>query len=105
MPRPFRARRPSHAIAVTVVLAVLGAVSPPTIAASAEAVPVPGDPLTGSGAVNRAELTAGQLTEGAATDTVSDSAFALPAQAAPPTHSFQAPSPSRVSPPPAASAC
>ena len=89
MPRPFYARGLSRAIVVTVALAAACTVSPPTIAAPAEAVPVPGDPLTGSGAVNRTELTAGQLTEGAATDTVPDSAFALPAQAAPPTHSFE----------------
>ncbi|MDV7090363.1 serine hydrolase domain-containing protein [Rhodococcus opacus] len=89
MPRPFYARRLSRAIVVTVALAALCTVSPPTIAAPAEAVPVPGDQLTGSGAVNRTELTAGQLTEGAATDTVPGSAFALPAQAAPPTHSFE----------------
>ncbi|MFE2448878.1 hypothetical protein ACFXDF_43825 [Streptomyces sp. NPDC059426] len=89
MPRPFHTRRLRRAAAVAAALAGLFAVPPPTIAALAATAPIPGDPLTGSGAVNRTELTAGQLAGGTAEDTVPDSAFALPAQAAPPTHSFE----------------
>lgn len=92
MPRPSPTRRLRRAAAVAAVLAGLFTVPPPTMAApaaNAANAPVPGDPLTGSGAVNRTELTAGQLTGGSAEDTVSDSAFALPAQAVPPTHSFE----------------
>lgn len=89
MPRPFHARRLRRAAATAAVLAGLFAVPPPTMAAPAATAPVPGDPLTGNGAVNRTELTAGQLAGGAPEATVPDSAFALPAQAAPPTHSFE----------------
>ncbi|MEU8802680.1 hypothetical protein [Spirillospora sp. NPDC048819] len=58
-------------------------------AAAATVTPVPGDPLTGSGAVNRSLLTYAQLMSGTSTAPVSDGAFALPAQAAPPTHTFE----------------
>ncbi len=51
--------------------------------------PVPGDPLTGNGVTGRTLLTYADLTTGSSTAVVSDSAFALPAQAAPPTHQFQ----------------
>ncbi|WP_433920511.1 hypothetical protein OIE50_48250 [Streptomyces canus] len=89
MPRPFHARRLRRAAGTAAVLAGLFAVPLPTMAAPAATAPVPGDPLTGSGAVNRTELTAGQLAGGTAEDTVPDSAFALPAQATPPTHGFE----------------
>ncbi|WP_406141498.1 beta-lactamase family protein [Streptomyces anulatus] len=91
MSRPFPVRRLRRAAAVAAVLAGLFAVPPLTTAAPAAtaSVPVPGDPLTGSGAVNRTQLTAAELTGGSAEDTVPDSAFALPPQAAPPAHSFE----------------
>ena len=89
MPRPFHARRLRRAAATAAVLAGVFAGPLPTMAAPAASAPVAGDPLTGSGAVNRTELTAGQLAGGTAEETVPDSAFALPAQAAPPTHSFE----------------
>lgn len=56
----------------------------------ASAAVVPGDPLTGNGKVSRSVLTAEQLAS--ATDpptTVVNSAFELPAAAAPPAHSFE----------------
>lgn len=56
--------------------------------AVATVTPVPGDPLTGSGVVARSELTAATLTSGTATATVTDAAFALPATAAMPLHTF-----------------
>ncbi|MFI1678446.1 hypothetical protein [Streptomyces sp. NPDC020607] len=96
MPKPFHPRRLHRAAALAAVLAGLLAVPLPTAAPAATPtatvpvpVPVPGDPLTGSGAVHRTELAAGQLTGGTARDTVTDSAFALPAHAAPPAHSFE----------------
>lgn len=49
---------------------------------------VPGDPLTGSGVVDRTQLTAADLTGGTAASTVPDGAFALPAAAARPRHTF-----------------
>ncbi|MEV6012858.1 Ig-like domain repeat protein [Streptomyces sp. NPDC051976] len=62
----------------------------PLPAAAATANPVPGDPLTGNGAVSRALLPYGQLTTtqspGAAVD---DAAFALPSAAAPPQFTFE----------------
>lgn len=58
-------------------------------AAAAEADPVPGDPLTGTGEVPRTVLTATDLTSGTSTGPVPDSAFALPAEAAPPQHTFE----------------
>ena len=58
--------------------------------ASAAITPVPGDPLTGSGAVTRSVLTSAQLTSTSApTATVTNDAFALPAAAAPPAHVFE----------------
>lgn len=80
-------RRPLAIIALTVLVgAFVGATAAP---AGATAPPVPGDPLTGSGAVSRTLLTAAQLTSGTSTATVSNGAFALPAAAAAPTHSFE----------------
>ncbi|MEV5795689.1 hypothetical protein [Streptomyces sp. NPDC052192] len=83
------ARRRWAMLALFVVLLALVPVSPlaarPAYAASA----IPGDPLTGSGAVTRSVLTAADLTRGAATGTVTDNAFALPAAAAAPTHAFE----------------
>ncbi|MFM9670935.1 hypothetical protein [Streptomyces galilaeus] len=61
----------------------------PSPALAESAAPVPGDPLTGSGAVPRTVLTAAQLSSATPTGTVVDSAFALPAEAAPPAHSFE----------------
>ncbi|MBI2243116.1 MAG: hypothetical protein HYU55_03915 [Nocardioides sp.] len=66
-------------------LAVVLATAP----AAAVGTPVTGDPLTGSGAVTRSVLTASQLASATPTGTVADSAFALPANAAPPTYEFQ----------------
>lgn len=51
---------------------------------------VPGDPLTGSGAVTRTVLTAAQLASSSAPGaTVTNDAFALPVAAAPPAHTFE----------------
>ena len=52
-------------------------------------VPVLGDPLTGSGAVSRRLLTYNDLMAGTSTAPVDDSAFALPANAAMPTNTFE----------------
>jgi len=73
------------------VIAALAATALSSIAspATAASTPVPGDPLTGSGAVARSQLTAAQLTSGTAAATVPNSAFALPAEAAAPTASFE----------------
>jgi len=67
-------------------LAATGLVATP---AGAAVTPVPGDPLTGSGAVSRAGLTTTDLTPGRSTGTVDDAHFALPAGAAPPAHTFE----------------
>jgi len=79
----FAARRAPWIGAVALLSLVLSAAP-----AAAAPTPVPGDPLTGSGAVNRTVLTAAELTSGSAQDTVTDAAFALPAGAAPAAHSF-----------------
>lgn len=50
---------------------------------------VPGDPLTGNGVVSRTLLTYANLTSGSSTAPVDDSAFALPANAAMPLHTFE----------------
>ena len=50
---------------------------------------VPGDPLTGNGVVSRSLLTYANLTSGSSTAPVDDSAFALPANAAMPLHTFE----------------
>ncbi|MGH3705751.1 MAG: hypothetical protein ACRDT9_14045, partial [Agromyces sp.] len=51
---------------------------------------VPGDPLTGTGAVTRTVLTAAQLASSSAPGaTVTNDAFAMPAAAAPPAHTFE----------------
>ncbi|MGH8900781.1 MAG: hypothetical protein ACRDYA_03650 [Egibacteraceae bacterium] len=57
--------------------------------AYAAVVPVPGDPLPGSGAVTRSLLTAADLNSGTSNAPVDDGAFALPEAAAPPTHTFE----------------
>ena len=75
----------------------LTAVGPPpasTAIATAPAAPAttvaPGDPLIGSGTVARPVLTAAQLASSAApTATVPNDAFALPAAAAKPLHTFE----------------
>lgn len=75
------------------VLAVALAIAPwsPFAAGTAHAATstIPGDPLTGSGAVTRTVLTEADLTTGSATATVADDAFALPANAAAPTNTFE----------------
>lgn len=50
---------------------------------------VPGDPLTGSGNVTRTLLTYNDLMSGSSAAPVDDSAFALPAEAAMPDHTFE----------------
>ena len=51
--------------------------------------PVPGDPLTGSGNVSRTLLTYNDLMTGSSSAPVDGSAFALPANAAAPTNTFE----------------
>ncbi|MBI3151410.1 MAG: hypothetical protein HYZ21_04715 [Chloroflexi bacterium] len=67
---------------------------PPTATPGPTATPipgstVPGDPLTGSGSVTRTLLTYANLTSGSSTAPVDDGAFALPANAAMPLHTFE----------------
>jgi hypothetical protein len=67
---------------------------PPTATPGPTATPipgstVPGDPLTGSGSVTRTLLTYANLTSGTSTAPVDDGAFALPAEAAMPLHTFE----------------
>jgi hypothetical protein len=50
---------------------------------------VPGDPLTGTGNVNRSLLTFGDLTAGTSTAPVDDNAYALPVNGAQPVHVFE----------------
>ncbi len=77
-----------HGTVTAVICAVIVAAAPP--AAGADTVTgVPGDPLSGSGAVSRSVLTAAQLTGGTAGGPVADSAFAVPAGAAMPRHTFE----------------
>jgi hypothetical protein len=76
-----------HLSAITAVFVTALALLGPAPAAVA-ATPVPGDPLTGSGAVDRTALTAADLTDGVAAATVPSDAFALPAEAAPAEHVF-----------------
>ncbi|MCL4529978.1 MAG: hypothetical protein M1282_11255 [Chloroflexi bacterium] len=52
-------------------------------------IPVPGDPLTGSGNVSRTVLTYNDLMTGSSTAPVDDGAFAVPANAAAPSHVFE----------------
>lgn len=62
----------------------------PLPAAAATANPVPGDPLTGNGAVSRILLPYSQLTTAQNPSApVDDAAFALPAAAAPPQFTFE----------------
>ena len=59
-------------------------------APASAATSVPGDPLAGSGAVTRSVLTAAQLaTSSTPSATVSNDAFALPANGAAPSHLFE----------------
>ncbi|MBB4661381.1 hypothetical protein [Conexibacter arvalis] len=81
-----RARRRAVAGLSTTAAALAAGLA---LAATAAAIPVPDDPLTGSGAVARTLLTRADLTSGASTAPVSDGAFALPAAAAPPRHDFE----------------
>ena len=61
-----------------------------SLAQSSTPAPVPGDPLSGSGAVNRTLLTYGDLFSNATPSSpVDDSAFALPANAAMPKEAFE----------------
>ena len=71
--------------ALATTATALGAFTAPSQAATT----IPGDPLTGSGNTGRTVLTYADLTTGTSTAVVADSAFAIPAQAAPPTHQFQ----------------
>lgn len=76
--------RPLAAV-VAAAIALLTAVQPADRAAAATT--VPGDPLTGSGAVSRSLLTASDLQSlDAPTAAIDNSGFALPAAAAPPAH-------------------
>lgn len=70
---------------LTIAGAGLGIAAP----AAATASPVPGDPLTGSGAVSRSLLTAAHLNGGSSTGTISNDAFALPANAKAPSNQFE----------------
>ncbi len=81
-------KRTTAVISSLVVLATSLALQGVVNQASA-ANPVPGDPLTGSGVTGRTLLTHADLTTGSSTGTVLDSAFAVPTQAAAPTHQFQ----------------
>ena len=74
--------------------------APPTVAPTAvptasgtpasAANPVPGDPLSGNGAVTRTAATYANLTTpGVPSTPIDDSAFAVPGGAAPPSHTFQ----------------
>lgn len=83
------ARRRWALLTVLVLALALAPFSPLAARPAYAATAVPGDPLTGSGAVNRSVLTAADLTGGAAAYTVTDDAFALPAAAAAPTHTFE----------------
>ncbi len=76
-------------VALAVLLAATVSAVLSTAPASATGTPVPGDPLTGTGSVTRTVLTASQLASSTPTGTVADSAFALPANGAPPAHEFQ----------------
>jgi hypothetical protein len=71
-------------LALTGCLASLGPTPTPMPGST-----VPGDPLTGSGNVSRTLLTYNDLMTGASTAPVNDSAFALPANAAAPTNTFE----------------
>ncbi|WP_236669988.1 beta-lactamase family protein [Streptomyces antimycoticus] len=84
---PLLYARPGWAVLTVLVLAL--ALVPLSPLAARPASAVPGDPLTGSGAVTRSVLTAADLTRGTATGTVTNDAFALPAAAAAPTHTFE----------------
>ncbi|MFF2494885.1 hypothetical protein [Agromyces sp. NPDC058064] len=81
----MRRSTPILVTAALVASAFIG-IAPP---AAAAATPVPGDPLTGSGAAPRTLLTAAQLTAGTATSVIPNSAFALPSDAAAPLASFE----------------
>lgn len=71
-----------------VLVALLVPTTPPAVASSAN--PVPGDPLTGSGNVSRALLTYTDLTTNQSPGApVDDGAFALPADAAAPSNTFE----------------
>ena len=70
--------------------AVLGSLLAVSLCAESGAKRVPGDPIPGGGNVSRELLTRDELFSGtAAAAPVDDSAFALPADAAPPTQAFE----------------
>ncbi|WP_329500399.1 hypothetical protein [Kitasatospora herbaricolor] len=83
------ARRRWAVLTLLVLALALVPFSPLAARPAYAATAVPGDPLTGSGAVTRSVLTAADLTSGAATGTVTDDAFALPAAAAAPRNTFE----------------
>ncbi|WP_235583136.1 hypothetical protein [Kitasatospora sp. Root107] len=82
------ARRRCAVLILLVLALTLVPFSPLAARPAYAATAVPGDPLTGSGAVTRSVLTAADLTSGAATRTVTGDAFALPAAAATPTNTL-----------------
>lgn len=77
-----------RAAALAAGLAAALVLAPWAVSAQARA-PIPGDRLTGSGAVKRTALTRADLTRGRSTAPVADAAFALPAGAAPPRDRFE----------------
>ncbi|MFF0095096.1 hypothetical protein ACFYSF_34890 [Streptomyces canus] len=83
------ARRRCAVLAVLVLAMALLPFSPVAATPAYAVTAVPGDPLTGSGAVSRSVLTTADLSSGAAAGTVTNDAFALPAAAAAPTHTFE----------------
>ncbi|MFF5138211.1 hypothetical protein ACFY6U_00385 [Streptomyces sp. NPDC013157] len=80
---------PRLRVALSCLLLLAGLTATATTASADTLTAVSDDPLTGSGAVSRTLLTRTDLTTGSSTAPVSDSAFALPAGAAAPSHTFQ----------------
>jgi len=70
-------------------IALITGVVASAVSHAAGTIPVPGDPLTGTGVVPRTSLTYADLTTGSSTAPVDDGAFAIPTTAAAPTHTFQ----------------
>lgn len=81
-------RRSAGAAAVVAALMAVQVVQAGSAMAT-DVTPVPGDPLTGSGDVDRTALTAPELDGGTGVAPVPDSAFALPEQAAMPAHTLE----------------
>ncbi|WP_283136900.1 hypothetical protein [Rhizohabitans arisaemae] len=86
----MRPRLPSLIAAISLLTFGIAAPTPSSAGTGASGgVVVRGDPLTGSGAVGRTALTAEELQEGDSSGPVPDQAFAVPAEAAKPTHTFE----------------